>query len=479
MRPLIWFRSDLRTDDNAALSHATAMADSGARAIFIVSPGEWNRHDFAPARVDLMLRSLQCLSKALAKLNIPLLIRTATDASSIPSIIAKVCKEQQCDAVCWNREYEVNESRRDASVAESLAAMGVKSHQFHDQVVMEPGTLRTGEGRIYTVFTPFKKSWIKRLTAEGGIHCHAAPRKMPACEVNGDAVPDRVAGFECLASMSELWPAGEDHARKRLATFIAERGRDYKASRDFPAVDGTSGLSAHLAIGTLSPRRCVEAAVAANAASKSPLDSGSEGLVTWISEVIWREFYVHILAGFPRVCMHRAFQPSTEAIRWNDNPAHFKAWCEGRTGVPIVDAGMRQLVATGWMHNRVRMVTAMYFSKNLFLDWRLGEKFFMQHLVDGFLASNNGGWQWSASTGTDAAPYFRIFNPVSQSQRFDPEGTYLKRWIPELRGLSADSIHDPSALPPLARAGLAYPSPIVDLSRTREAAIAAFKDLRT
>jgi deoxyribodipyrimidine photo-lyase len=200
--------------------------------------------------------------------------------------------------------------------------------------------------------------------------------------------------------------------------------------------------------------------------------------VHWISEVLWREFYVNVMVGFPRVCMHRAFQLNTEAIVWNDEPNLLEAWKHGRTGVPIVDAGMRQLLRDGWMHNRVRMVVAMYFTKDYFLNWRLGEKWFMQNLIDGFLASNNGGWQWSASTGTDAAPYFRIFNTYNQSEKFDPDGAYIREFVPELRGVEGPAIHDPERLPGLLRSRLDYPKPLVDRVKAREKAIDAFRKLR-
>lgn len=479
MRPLIWLRSDLRTDDNTALSHATRSATNGAVALFVLSPDEWRSHDYAPARVDLMLRTLAHLSKELATLHIPLLIRHAPRAEDVASVVAAACTEHKCDAIFFNREYEINESRRDANVTALARTHGVLVSSWDDQVVVAPGELRTGEGRFYTVFTPFKKSWIKYLTQSGGVKCVPAPKAVGPCGVKPDPVPEALAGFETPTSISHHWPAGGDHALKRMRAFVASGASSYKAQRDLPALEGTSSISPYLAIGAISPRRCVEAAVNANARGvKSPMDSGDEGLITWISELVWREFYVHITVGFPRVCMHRAFQPATEGVRWNVNQGHYEAWCQGRTGVPLVDAGMRQLLQTGWMHNRVRMVTAMYLSKNLFLDWKLGERHFMKHLVDGFLASNNGGWQWSASTGTDAAPYFRIFNPVSQSQRFDPNGSYIRRFVPEVAGLSDEAIHAPWELPPLALAKLDYPAPLVDLSSSRQAAIDAFKALR-
>jgi deoxyribodipyrimidine photo-lyase len=477
MRPLVWFRSDLRIADNAALARAARDATRGVIAVFLLSPDQWREHEDAPVKIDLILRSLQALSTSLQKLNIPLLIGEAPRFADAPQELLRIAKAHQCDAIYFNREYELNESRRDAALERAFKHAGHNVHTFDDQVLASPGAIRTQEGRFYTVFTPFKRTLIARLTEAGVPAPHPAPKPQSSMACSPSLVPSSIDGFESAIDPS-LWPAGESHARDRLSAFGASRIASYKNQRDFPAIDGTSALSPYLAVGCISIRQCLHAAVEANHDSRAPLESGNPGATCWISELIWREFYIHILHGFPRVCMHRPFQPATDSIRWNDNHDHFNAWCEGRTGVPIVDAGMRQLARTGWMHNRVRMIVAMYLAKNLFLDWRHGERHFMRHLVDGFLASNNGGWQWSASTGTDAAPYFRIFNPISQSLRFDPEGTYIRRFVPELASLSNDAIHDPSALPELARARLEYPEMLVDLSRSRAAAIEAFRAIK-
>ncbi|HAL67580.1 MAG TPA: deoxyribodipyrimidine photo-lyase, partial [Pseudomonas sp.] len=228
-----------------------------------------------------------------------------------------------------------------------------------------------------------------------------------------------------------------------------------------------------LAAGVISPRQCLHAALAHN---RGEFDSGSSGVQTWINELLWREFYKHILTGYPQVSRHRAFRAHTEALPWRNAPKEFEAWQQGRTGFPIIDAAMRQMLATGWMHNRLRMLTAMFLSKNLLIDWRLGERHFMRHLIDGDLAANNGGWQWSASTGTDSVPYFRIFNPVSQSQRFDPKGRFIRQWVPELQDIDDKNIHDPGKCHGLIDANL-YPSPIVDLHSSRQRALQAFKEL--
>ncbi|MBP5085852.1 deoxyribodipyrimidine photo-lyase, partial [Pseudomonas chlororaphis] len=301
----------------------------------------------------------------------------------------------------------------------------------------------------------------------------AAPR-MQATLIKADAVPRQVEGFSTPdPHLQALWPAGENVAQQRLAHFAEAQLDHYQAERDFPAKPGTSQLSPYLTAGVLSPRQCLHAALQNN---RGEFASGSPGAVTWINELLWREFYKHILVGYPRVSRHRAFRPETEAVAWRDAPDELAAWQQARTGLPIIDAAMRQLLETGWMHNRLRMIVAMFLTKNLLIDWRLGERFFMRHLIDGDLAANNGGWQWSSSTGTDSAPYFRIFNPLSQSQRFDSQGTFIKRWLPELAGLNEKDIHNPAAMGGLF--GVAgYPPPMVDLSMSRERALAAFKNL--
>ena len=287
-------------------------------------------------------------------------------------------------------------------------------------------------------------------------------------------LPPHPAGIGNAASgLRRLWPAGEAAAQRRLAEFADTALGRYDSQRDFPALPGTSQLSPYLATGVLSPRQCLHAALAANGGEFA---SGNTGAVSWINELLWREFYKHVLVGYPRVSMGRAFRAETEALAWRDAPADLEAWQQGRTGIPIVDAAMRQLLATGWMHNRLRMIVAMFLTKNLLIDWRAGERWFMQHLIDGDLAANNGGWQWSASTGTDAVPYFRLFNPLSQSKRFDPDGRFIRQWVPELAGLDARDIHHPAALGgPFGVPG--YPAPIVDLPRSRERALAAFRNL--
>lgn len=473
-RALMWFRTDLRTTDNLALAAACNSARDDVIGAFVLCPDQWREHNWGGNKVAFILRTLRDLSASLAKLRIPLLILTEDQFETVPRAIISLATKHHCSALFFNREYEVNEALRDAQAAALASKSNIEVHEHDDQVILAPGTVRTQEGRPFTVFTPFKNAWFKLHKDRAGVPCAPKPSRQTDTGIAPSRIPDSLPGFESEIDAS-LWPAGESHAIERLRSFIHGRIRNYKTSRDIPSLDGTSTLSPYLTIGAISPRQCLNAALEAN---KGKLEGGLAGADQWVTELVWREFYKHIIHAFPRISMGRAFKPTTDRLTWRYDEKDFKAWCKGRTGVPIVDAAIRQLNTTGWMHNRLRMVTAMYLTKDLFIDWRWGERYFMQKLIDGDLASNNGGWQWSASTGTDAAPYFRIFNPISQSRTHDPSGDFIRKWIPELRGLSNDEIHDPSDLPDLARARLDYPAPIVDHAKARDRVLKAFSALK-
>ena len=470
-RQLLWLRNDLRIQDNTAL--AAALQTGPTVAVFLLSPEQWLAHDDAACKVDFWLRNLVELQKSLATLNVPLLIRSADDWQQAPEVIAELCQQLNIRAVQVNTEYGIHESQRDLAVGALLIDQGILFHNHFDQLLFKPGSVLTQTGTYFKVFSQFKKICYQRLYGYLP-ETITTPKAQAALDIASDAIPNAVAGFAATdPSVQALWPAGEQAAQQRLQTFAEQAIDDYLDQRDIPALPGTSQLSAYLAAGVISVRQCLHAALAAN---QGEFDSGKPGVVTWINELLWREFYKHILVGYPKVSRSRAFKPETEFLAWRHAPKDLLAWQQGRTGFPIIDAAMRQLLATGWMHNRLRMVVAMFLTKNLLIDWREGERFFMQHLIDGDLAANNGGWQWSASTGTDAVPYFRIFNPVSQSQRFDPKGTFIRHWIPELKHLSDKEIHQPKLLTGLF--GTAdYPKPIVDLSASRQRALSAFKDL--
>lgn len=469
-RTLVWFRRDLRVHDHTALHRAALRGE--VVGLWVISPDAWRAHDEAPAKVDFWLRNVRSLADALAAYNIPLRVVTAPSAKEEAAVVLREAQAAGCDAVYYHREYEVDERRRDARLRALGAAADVVVEGFDDRVCVPPGDVLTEEKRPYTVFTPFRRRWYAAL-AKRGWAVLPPPKAQRPLDVPSLPAPARVEGFESPLA-PELWPAGESAAQRRLDHFTRTTLRDYHQTRDLPALDGTSALSPYLAAGVLSPRQCLAAAASVN---DGFVEAGHAGPVTWVSELAWRDFYQHVLVAFDRVSKGRAFKPETEAVAWRNAPAELARWCEGRTGYPIVDAAMRQLVATGWMHNRMRMVTAMFLTKDLLVDWRAGERFFMRHLVDGDLGANNGGWQWSASTGTDAQPYFRVFNPSSQSKRYDPDGDYIRRFVPELRGVATPLLHAPEKISTEVLRATNYPARVVAHDAARTRAIAAFRGL--
>ena len=469
MRSLVWFRRDLRLRDHPALFHACEHADGGVVGVFAVTPQQWIEHDESPGKIQFWLQNLAKLSQSLQQLQIPLLIVTCDTFDEVPSEILSIAKAHQCSSLFFNCEYEVNESRRDDSVAADFDRAGITVHRFHDRVIVPPEEIETKEGRFYTVFTPYRRVWDRQISTV--TDPLPVPDEQSSTEIEPSAVPSSIAGFDFSDNRTDLWIPGEEEAQLRLDKFM-EKISDYDEKRDIPSVNGTSVLSPYLAAGVISPRQCLFAALAPTGGE---LREDSEA-TTWISELTWRDFYAHVLVGFPRVSKHQPFKQKTRSVRWRENRADFEAWCDGQTGYPIVDAGMRQLNRTGWMHNRLRMVTAMFLTKHLLIDWRWGERYFMSKLIDGDLAANNGGWQWSASTGTDSVPYFRIFNPFSQSKRFDPDGIFIKKFCPELSEVNAKALHDAKKLAKeIADKQIKYPAFVVDYKTGRERALAEFK----
>ncbi|MDB4372767.1 deoxyribodipyrimidine photo-lyase [Mariniblastus sp.] len=469
---MIWFRRDLRISDNTALFEATQHADDGVVGVFLITPKQWQEHRDANCKVKFLIENVRNLSNRLAELNIPLLIRTCDDFQGAPSCISNLANETGCDTVFINREYEVNESRRDDRVSLACEQAGVALRRFHDRIIVPPKAISTKEGKFYSVFTPYRRVWDS--TARETITTSPQPSLQPEIPIKCDPVPETVAGFDFSNTRSDLWPAGEDEAQQRLERF-SQNISAYNIQRDIPSVRGTSLLSPYLNIGAISPRQCF---VEADRILESSAGE-NEGAKTWVSELTWRDFYNHVMVACPRVSMNQPFKPKTNGIPWRTDESDFAAWKSGTTGYPIVDAGMRQLNQTGWMHNRLRMVTAMFLTKNLLIDWRWGESYFMSQLIDGDLSANNGGWQWSASTGTDSVPYFRIFNPFSQSKRFDPDGLFIRKMCPELRPVPAKALHDPAKLTAaISNSGIDYPTFVVDYKAGRERALHAFKSLK-
>ncbi len=416
------------------------------------------------------MQSLNSLEKALGSLNIPLVVIKPNRFENCAEQLVQLAQKLKCQSISFNNEHGLNEEQRDLTVEQRFTEKMLKCQRFTDQTLTTPGQLLNGKGEYFKVFTPFKKALYRTIDPHQILPL-PVPEKQKPVELAEERI-DYQNLYSPVEELPELWLAGEEEAEGRLKTFIESHGEDYKHLRDFPANDATSTLSPYLVSGTISLRQCFHAALQANSGE---MDSGNDGLQCWMSELIWREFYKHILHGFPRLSRGRAFIPETERLPWNQDDPSFNAWCRGETGFPLVDAAMKQLVNTGWMHNRLRMVTAMFLTKNLMIDWRLGETFFMQHLIDGDLSANNGGWQWSASTGTDAAPYFRMFNPVSQSEKFDSDGQFIRHWLPQLEKLSNKEIHSPWQYD---IDEINYPAPIVDHKASREKVLSAFKALK-
>jgi deoxyribodipyrimidine photo-lyase len=479
MNSLWWIRADMRVRDNPAL--ASAVEAGPTLAVFVLAPRSWKKHDDAPAKIDFWLRNLHELQTSLTQLNVPFKLLNANGAAESAEALAAFCKEHDVSSVHANAEWGWNERRRDEAVGAGLLAHDVQWTLHQGATLLPPGTVLNGKGECYKVFTPYARTCRERLATAPPARPHAPKpqARLRGAAAASDTLPDLPAlladrqspADHQLKTLRAIWPAGEDAAQDRLEAFADDAIVRYTADRDLPAVDGTSRLSPYLAAGVLSPAQCLRRALAAN---HGEIDSGKDGIRTWITELLWREFYLHLLAANPDLSRHKPMRAETEAVPWRAAPDDLQAWRDGRTGFPIVDAAMRQLAATGWMHNRLRMIVAMLLSKNLLLDWRAGERWFMQHLIDGDLASNNGGWQWSASTGADAVPYFRVFNPESQSRKIDPQGSFLRKWLPELAHLDARAIHAPSDA---QRQACGYPVPIVDLRASRLRALEAYGNL--
>lgn len=476
---LVWLRNDLRLIDNPALAHA-CRDDAAVVAVVTLTPDSWLAHAESAARMGLWRDRLREVQTALAELNIPLRVLAVGRFSSCAEALLPLCQALQVSELCFNYEYAMNERVRDTAVRRVLQEAGISARGFHGELIIPPGQVLTGSGGPFKVYTPFARAWRLRLGAFDS-PVLAVPAARALCCCDGDLVPDDL-GYAPLRALlgseaevsgtaayrTDLWPAAESAIAERLHQFASEKFATYAEARDFPQVEpeaeGTSRLSPYLTIGALSPRQCL-AALRAQAPDSDWLHS------SWLNELIWREFYRHLLVAFPGLSRLEPFRPDVEArIRWRENNAAFEAWCRGETGFPIVDAAMKQLLATGWMHNRLRMIVASFLTKLLGVDWRLGAEFFMRHLIDGDFASNLGGWQWSASVGADAAPYFRIFNPQTQGEKFDPNGAFVAYWLPELRTVPLKQRQLPGAGNHRGR-----PAPIIDYRRAREAALADYQ----
>jgi len=473
-RGLMWFRRDLRAEDNAALYHALK-ACRQVWCVFVFDTDILDPLPRADRRVEFIHESLLDLDEQLRALGradghegVGLIVRHGRARDEVPRLAA----ELGVQAVFANHDDEPDTLQRDAQVLGALAHAGTMLHTYKDHSIFERHEVVTLNGRAFSVFTPYKNAWLKKaepfyfkpypVERYADVLAPCPPHARPGVPALADI------GFETTNLRALKVRTGSRGAQGLFEDFLT-RIEHYHQTRDFPAVKGPSYLSVHLRFGTISIRQLAGVAYGMHL-------QGLSGASTWLSELIWRDFYFQILSNVPHVAQ-QSFKPEYDAIRWERGKhadALFAAWCEGRTGYPLVDAAMRQLNQTGYMHNRLRMVTASFLSKDLGLDWRWGERYFAQHLIDFDLAANNGGWQWASSSGCDAQPYFRIFNPVSQSEKFDPLGKFIRRYVPELANLPTPVLHAPWRAQPmeLAAAGVTlgkdYPAPIVDHALARE-----------
>jgi deoxyribodipyrimidine photo-lyase len=469
MKGIVWFRSDLRIDYNPALNAALSNCDE-VLAIYIFSQSQWEMHNESNVKQEFLFNNLTELKGSLENLNIPLIAINADSYKTLPQDLSSFAVEQKIEHVFCNNEFGFNETVRDQSSKELLKKNNIQFSSFNDQVIYDPGFLKTGQGKPFSVFTPFKRRWIENFDMDF-LELVSPFKKLK----NNSSIQPDLSLLKFVKTHSaniDLWPAGESAAQENLKNFLQSKAQFYSESRNSPILDGTSRISPYLALGILSPKRCILEGLKLN---NFEFTSGNKGICKWIDEIVWREFYRNIMHSFAKVSKNQPFQDYTNSIQWRFSSKELEAFHAGKTGFPIVDAGIRQMLAEGWMHNRLRMVVAMFFTKNMLHDWRLGEKFFMQHLIDGDFSSNNGGWQWSSSTGTDSAPYFRIFNPITQSQNFDPNGEFIKKFIPELKDVPVAQIHQPKDD---LFSSADYPAPILDLKESRLRAIQAFKDAR-
>jgi deoxyribodipyrimidine photo-lyase len=448
-----WFRRDLRLADNTALHRASRVGQ--VVPVYILSKWKGSHEWTGPKRQQFLAGCLHSLAANLEHLGSRLVIR----AGDAVEELERIAVETRASAIHFNRVPDPAGRGTEARLRQMCVRLGIGCESFKDAALHEPHEVLTGAGTPYRVYTPYSKAWlampkeqpVPRVTSLG-----------PAPAIQSLPVPTLEHWSMTLPASAKIPPAGERAARDRMRRFF-DGGvlARYNSCRDLPNADATSMLSQDLRFGLISVRELCQRAMKA----------GGESAVKFIKELAWREFYMAILHHWPEVLEHE-FNPDWRGLWWPGTEDHFTAWCQARTGFPIVDAGMRQLLATGLMHNRVRMIVAMFLTKDLHCDWRLGEQFFHQHLIDAEIGSNNGGWQWSAGTGADAAPYFRIQNPWLQTKRHDPAGDYIKRWLPELRDVPAARLHAPPGEGvPLA---LAYPLPIVDHATERSRTLSLF-----
>ena len=464
---LFIFSDDLRIKDNRALYEASLDQD-GLVALFIIDKTKNKAHGDSLAKLKLKLLGLEKITEPLSSLNISLKILYSHKISDEPGDILNFCKSHGIKKIFLNSEYPFNEKQRNKNLKKICHQYQISYREFDSQLI-NPDDVRNSSGLPFKVFTPYSKK-IRSLMTPDILSETPVPLKQENRIIAQDEIPQFQYAYDQDLNFSfDDFPLTEGSAIQKLDDFIDSSIQNYKELRDIPSLSATSKLSSSFAIGLISSKQAINLVL-----ERLPDEIGT-GQFAWITEIIWREFYKYITYHFSHVSKGKCFNPKYDHILWREDEESFLKWCEGKTGVPIIDAAMRQLNGTKWMHNRLRMITAMFLSKNLLVDWRKGERYFMENLIDGDFCSNNGGWQWSASTGVDASPYFRIFNPITQSEKFDPDGEFIKEFVPELIDCPSNEIHNPSKE---IRSSLNYPEMIVDLKSSRLRAIDAFKSIK-
>lgn len=464
---IIWLRRDLRLYDNAALFHALKNSDQ-VFTVFIFDTHILNKlKNKKDRRIEFILKSLKEIKENLNKQGSDLIIEKGEPETLIPNLI----KEYKCDSLYINRDYEAYAQERDNSITEILSKKQVKTFAFKDQVLFECDEILTQSNKPYTVFTPYKNNHLKKLNEEGIDLYKCEDHKSNFAKFTHKPLPSiEELSFE-KTNLEELdLPTGTSGGKKLLEKFY-KNIKIYSKSRNYPAVRGVSYLSVHNRFGTLSIRHL----------AKMAIEADNDGASTWLSELIWRDFYFQIIANFPHVSKNKSFKPQFENLQFENDEKKFEAWKNGLTGFPIIDAAMKQINQTGYMHNRLRMIVSSFLVKDLLIDWRWGEQYFQDNLIDFDFSANNGGWQWAASTGCDSQPYFRIFNPILQSEKFDKDGLFIKKYLPQLEPLSSKQIHQPwmhfekntDTFP--IKLGEDYPFPIINHSEQRDKALAMYK----
>lgn len=480
MHYIFWFRKDLRLTDNRALSKFLKAVGKENKFSFLYIKNRNTFNYFGEMRISFLLECLSELRKDLRVLSLDLNVIEGTSEEvfkKLLSVHAKIC-------LFVNEQIEPYCIGRDEKVREMIESKGGVYNSFTDTTIFKPGEVKNGSGKQYKVFTPFMNQIFNILTPghykkiDCDLNCLDNSKEVALKIANKFSINEPFSKL----SKSVLLKGGRSEGLKALKAFYENHLEQYKTKRDFPSVIGTSLLSAHLHFGTIGIREVLRTAFTKLSSVKSGFKKIE--VQTWIKELMWREFYYHVTFNNPQI-IFESFRKEFDKLKWSYDEDMFAKWCDGKTGYPIVDAGMRQLNQEGWMHNRVRMITAMFLTKDLFIDWRWGEKYFAEKLIDLDFANNNGGWQWSASTGVDAQPYFRVFNPYLQSKKFDSEGVYIRKYVPELKNVPKEFIHEPNLMSKPEQSmykviiGKDYPEPLIDHVKARNRVIKEFSKINT